>query len=383
VLSYASNEATCSSLKVKGVKRVRGMRDNDTRSFEEYLFYGGERKSSQMRRDRSGARFGNSHAVREFVGKVLSTFSPEFQDFYWRFEPYDCSLVLPPGESKEEVFDGEIEKVIRSSALRYFQEDWPKNRKRPYEWPDQETVILYPRDIEEKRSRNNLPDPRDVWERMESGISADTREILQDMPLEVKLTPRIMIRREVGPLSLKQLSDGEQRLFSLFVDIARELSLQEGSDGSIGGGKAIVLIDEIDVHLHPKWQRRIVPALEELFPNCQFIATTHSPFVIQSVRADSKLVLLDGQSLAQLGNTGIEKIAHVVMDVDRPDVGVRYASQVKMAKSFLQLLDEADAAPKEKLERYIKRLSEKLEHAENPAMQAFLELQLASRLGDK
>jgi len=385
VLSYASNEATCSSLKVKDVNRVRGTRDYDSRRDEEFLFYGDERAFPKWRPDSTGRQFGNSSMVREFVGRVLSTFSPDFRDFYWRFEPYDCSLVLPPGESKEEVFeDNNTERVIRSAALRYFHESWLRRRRGPYEWPDQEKVILYPRGMEQKRDEDNLPDPREIWKWMDSGISEDTRKILQDIPLEVKLTPRIMMRREFGSLSLKQLSDGEQRLFSLFVDIARQLSLQEESNvRHIGAGKAIVLIDEIDVHLHPKWQRRIVPALEELFPNCQFIATTHSPFVIQSVRSDSQLVLLDGHSLAQLGNTGIEEIAQVVMGVDRPDVGARYAEQVKMAKSFLQLLDEADAAPKEKLERYVKRLSTKLEHAENPAMQAFLELQLESRLGDK
>lgn len=385
VLSYASNEATCSSLKVKAVKRVRGTRDYDSRRDEEFLFYGDKRAFSKWRPDSSGRQFGNSSMVREFVGRVLSTFSPDFRDFYWRFEPYDCSLVLPPGEPKEEVFeDNKTEKKIRSAALRYFQEGWFRRRQEPYEWPDQEKVILYPRGMDGKRREDNLPDPYDVWEEIDSGISAETREVLQDLPLEVKLTPRIMIRREDGSLSLKQLSDGEQRLFSLFVDIARQLSLQEKSERRhIGGGKAIVLIDEIDVHLHPKWQRRIVPALEELFPDCQFIATTHSPFVIQSIRSDSQLVLLDGQSLAQLGNTGIEEIAQVVMGVDRPDVGVRYAAEVELAKSFLQLLDEADAAPREKLKLYIDRLAKKLDHAENPAMQAFLELRQASRLGDK
>ncbi len=340
VLSYASNEATCSSMNLKDVKRVRGTRGNDIRSFEEFLFYGDERESFQRRRDRSYSRFGNSHTVRKFVGKVLSTFSPDFQDFYWRFEPYDCSVVLSSGESREEVFDGKIENVIRSAALRHFQEDWPRRRKIPYDWPDQEKVILYPQD-EGKRGRYNLPDLRDIWQGKESGISADTREILQDMPLEVKLTPRIMIRREAGPLSLKQLSDGEQRLFSLFVDIARELSIQEGSDGGIGGGKAIVLIDEIDVHLHPKWQRNIVPALEDLFPDCQFIATTHSPFVIQSMRG-GKLISLDGKIEAEYANQNIEDVAEDIMGIEIPQRSNRYVEMMKIASRYYRALKKAE-----------------------------------------
>ena len=381
VLSYASNEATCASMNVKRAKRIRGRRDIDSRRDEDFLFYGHEREPSRQKTDQLARRFGDSQTVREFLGKVLSTFSPDFQDFHWRFKPYDCSLVLPNSESKDVVFDKETEKLIRSAAMRFFQEDWPRRRKIPYEWPDQEKVILYPQDDEEIRRNPYLPRVREVWKWMKLDLPEKTQEALQGIPLEVKLRPHIMVHRDAGPLGLSQLSDGEQRLFSLFVDIARELTLRPGFDGSIRDGKAIVLVDEIDVHLHPKWQRQIVPLLENLFSNCQFIATTHSPFVIQSVRSDSNLVLLDGQPLAQLGNSGIEKIAKVVMDVKRPDVATRYAEEVELAKSFLQLLDEAELAPKEKLSAYIDRLANKLDHAENPAMQAFLELQQASRLG--
>jgi len=59
-------------------------------------------------------------------------------------------------------------------------------------------------------------------------------------------------------------------------------------------GQGIVLIDEIDLHLHPKWQRKIVPKLLELFPNVQFVITTHSPFVVQSVAAESRYMLNNG-----------------------------------------------------------------------------------------
>jgi hypothetical protein len=104
--------------------------------------------------------------------------------------------------------------------------------------------------------------------------------------------------------------------------------------------------------------------------------------VIQSVRSESNLLLLDGHSLDQLGNKGIEEISQVVMDVERPDVSDRYEGEVELAKSFLQLLDAAEKAPKEKLVDYVNRLRHKLDHAQNPAMQAFLELQQESRLGD-
>jgi predicted ATP-binding protein involved in virulence len=56
-------------------------------------------------------------------------------------------------------------------------------------------------------------------------------------------------------------------------------------------GEGIILIDEIDLHLHPKWQRMIVPRLLEVFPKCQFIISTHSPHVITHVQAESLYLL--------------------------------------------------------------------------------------------
>ena len=47
--------------------------------------------------------------------------------------------------------------------------------------------------------------------------------------------------------------------------------------------EAIILIDEIDCHIHPKWQKKLLPSLRELFPNCQFIVTTHSPYILDGI----------------------------------------------------------------------------------------------------
>ncbi len=55
--------------------------------------------------------------------------------------------------------------------------------------------------------------------------------------------------------------------------------------------EAIVLIDEIDCHLHPKWQLNIIPAMRTLFPNTQFIMTTHSPLIVKSVNPNEVIKL--------------------------------------------------------------------------------------------
>ncbi|MFT3880113.1 MAG: AAA family ATPase [Gemmatales bacterium] len=143
----------------------------------------------------------------------------------------------------------------------------------------------------------------------------------------------------------------------------------------------VVLVDELDVHLHPKWQRSVVESLRNVFPRVQFIATTHSPFIVQSLR-ENELINLQGQTIPQLGNLSVEQIANGLMGVDRPDVGQRYETMVEAAKDYLVTLDEAVKAPADKLAEYEEKLAKRIApYADNPAFQAFLELKHAAKLG--
>lgn len=81
-------------------------------------------------------------------------------------------------------------------------------------------------------------------------------------------------------LNIEQLSQGERCLLALVGDIARRLAIMNPSLENTNEGRGIVLIDKIDLHLHPQWQRSILRNLEETFPNIQFIITTHSPSLI-------------------------------------------------------------------------------------------------------
>ena len=106
---------------------------------------------------------------------------------------------------------------------------------------------------------------------------------------------------------------------------------------------AIVLIDEIDLHLHPKWQRAIMPALARVFPNVQFIVTTHSPYIAQSVGTKNiiKLILnkkqnkiiLDKDINEDTSELSIESFAKEVYDVESP-----YSKSVQNNLSDLEKL---------------------------------------------
>jgi len=99
------------------------------------------------------------------------------------------------------------------------------------------------------------------------------------------------IVKNAKTLSFQQLSDGERSILTLVLDIARRLTIANVGDENPLHGEAVILIDELDLHLHPKWQRSIVKDLERTFPKCQFIATTHSPQIIGEVKPEAITII--------------------------------------------------------------------------------------------
>ena len=124
------------------------------------------------------------------------------------------------------------------------------------------------------------------------------RRIVSAM-LEGSSNPRVqreplhlMVRKGNESLAVDQLSDGEKSLLALAADLGRRLLLCYRGAPDPLSCEAVVLIDEIEQHLHPGWQRTVLPKLRKTFPGCQFIVTTHSPQVLSSVDR-GEVVLLD------------------------------------------------------------------------------------------
>lgn len=106
--------------------------------------------------------------------------------------------------------------------------------------------------------------------------------------LRIQESPRLgfVVDKRGQPFYLHQLSDGERGLLALVFDLTRRLAIANPeSDNPIAEGVALVLIDEIELHLHPKWQRDVLGRLRNVFQNCQFVVTTHSPLVLGEVEA--------------------------------------------------------------------------------------------------
>ncbi|MDJ0694871.1 AAA family ATPase [Mastigocoleus sp. MO_188.B34] len=105
--------------------------------------------------------------------------------------------------------------------------------------------------------------------------------------LRIRRSPlRMTVKKQERELNVSQLSDGEKCLLAMVGDLARRLAIANPGLEEPLEGNGIVLIDEIELHLHPQWQREIIPALSKTFPNCQFIVTTHSPQVISHVKPE-------------------------------------------------------------------------------------------------
>lgn len=94
-------------------------------------------------------------------------------------------------------------------------------------------------------------------------------------------------------LDILQLSDGEKCTLALFGDLARRLTIANPSLENPLEGKGVVLIDEIELHMHTSWQRKIIQVLKSTFPNIQFVITTHSPQVLGEIGMDFNVFSLE------------------------------------------------------------------------------------------
>lgn len=115
----------------------------------------------------------------------------------------------------------------------------------------------------------------------------------------------IMLSTEKGDIYFEYLSSGYKSCIYIIHGIIKEIEYRT-SEQPVQADKfdGVVLIDEIDLHLHPIWQAQLIGALKTIFPRVQFILTTHSPSVLQSLEKDEIIALACGED----GNTYLKKL---------------------------------------------------------------------------
>ena len=169
----------------------------------------------------------------------------------------------------------------------------------------------------------------------------------------------LYLEKEGANIPFDSLSGGEQAFFLLAADLARRLML-DSPDKPVAEAPAIVCIDEVELHLHPAWQKRILTTLMKTFPACQFVVTTHSPQVIGGVEAHHVRLLAPGergvrearQPIASKGRDSNYILTGVLDTPERED---------EVSRLFAEFDDLVDDGDLETAERTLRRLDEAVE----------------------
>ncbi len=159
----------------------------------------------------------------------------------------------------------------------------------------------------------------------------------------------LIVEKDGTPLRIEQLSEGEKNTILLISDLARRFSEANPGREDPLTGSGIVLIDEIDAHLHPGWQRGFLPALEDTFPGCQFIVSTHSPQVLSRVKGSQVFIFQNFKRVEitpyTYGRDSSSILSELMAVTERPDdvtAKIHDVAELIEAERF----DEAKAALK-------------------------------------
>ncbi|MBE7646037.1 AAA family ATPase [Tenacibaculum finnmarkense genomovar ulcerans] len=176
---------------------------------------------------------------------------------------------------------------------------------------------------------------------------------LQDFRFQTdeKLNNSVEFKTEEGWFQFDDLAYGYQSTLSWIVDFCKKMFDRYPKSSNPLKEPAIVLIDEIDLHLHPEWQRNITQILSNLFPKTQFIATTHSPIVVQSLEEANVYILnkeAKNVSITRMPNKtfrgwSVEDILNKVMGLKSKVKSDEYLTLIEQFDNALDAFNFEDA----------------------------------------
>ncbi|WP_343571051.1 AAA family ATPase [Sphingobacterium sp.] len=186
-----------------------------------------------------------------------------------------------------------------------------------------------------------------------------------DLVLKIKLED---FESPFLPLSLH--SDGIITHTSMVAELAYRCIMLNAHHGknAVKESRGVVMIDELDLHLHPTWQKQVVADLKNAFPNIQFVATTHSPFIVQSLKSE-ELINLDKDSDVEPLDLRLEEVAEDIMGVEDSYANANLKKEQLSEKYLdaLKKLEKGDNSQNAILDEIESNISD-------PAMRAFLKM---------
>lgn len=181
-------------------------------------------------------------------------------------------------------------------------------------------------------------------------------EGFKNLKVELKPSLHISVEKNNRKINVLQLSQGEKSLLALVLDICRRMMVLNPLSQSPLLTAGIVLIDEVDLHLHPEWQRSVLKKLNAVFPNCQFIVSTHSPQIISEVAHDQIFMLGKDEddkftcsSPKQSYGLTSNQVLNEIMKTDSPNLDRSLGVQKKIDEIFMLISEGCLAEARTKI----------------------------------
>lgn len=178
------------------------------------------------------------------------------------------------------------------------------------------------------------------------------------------------------------MSDGLQSMINIVSEIAHRCIELNGflGENAVSKTPGVVMIDEVDLYLHPHWQRHVLKDLHKAFPKIQFIVSTHSPFIVQSLDANGRLISFDDDVLngGEPFREGLEDIAQNRMGLKQEIRSKKFEEMERAAEDFFDALDN-NRDNVNVLKGNLDRLE--AEFSDDPAYMALIRSEFKSRNG--
>ncbi len=223
-------------------------------------------------------------------------------------------------------------------------------------------IAIKRRDLIKDALKKILPDITEI--RFKDSVNID------------KPVPRLEFKSPYGWVGVKELSFGYKTMVAWIVDVAARMFKRYPNSPNPLEEPVIILVDEIDLHLHPKWQRQIFDFLETRFPRAQFIVTAHSPLIVQSAPRDANIIVLKKEKVGDEYVVRIDNDKNFVRNwrVDQilssdlfDGVGIRNSEMEKLMGERSTLLKRNDLSKEEQVRLdELNEISHSLPTADNP-----------------
>ena len=199
-------------------------------------------------------------------------------------------------------------------------------------------------------------------------------ELKTDQVIEYSMRYRslALVEADGTRIPFDGLSDGYRGVMKIVADIAVRMCILNPylKEKTFERTPGIVAIDELDLSLHPKWQKRIIRTLTSLFPKVQFICASHSPFLIQALE-EGQLISMEGMVDEEYSGESIEDIAENIMGVENARYSDKKQEMYHAAEEYYQALN--CAVSQEELQRLKEKLDVLMaEYSDNPAYCAWM-----------